>query len=264
MQCRFPDVSFMSMLKLIFTHQLLNRLFPLRTGELSIPFFLNRINNISYSDSVPALILIRILDILSLFISCFLFLILIYFTGFSFPFSNNLIFLFLITFSILLFVSKKLDYFFPKFINILNVMTLSRFNSIFNEIKINLVASFLDSEIIYNKLFFYSIIDKFLQYLIAVILILGIGYNFEISIIIFACAFSAITEILPISSIGNFGTLELGWSIVLIYYGIEEGLAISSGFEYHLLSLSFTIFFGLVGVYYMGYDFIFNRIENEK
>jgi hypothetical protein len=58
---------------------------------------------------------------------------------------------------------------------------------------------------------------------------------------------SGITEILPVNSLGSFGTTELGWAGALMYFGESTGPAIASGFGFNIIAFSFTILFGLIG-----------------
>ena len=80
--------------------------------------------------------------------------------------------------------------------------------------------------------------------------------------IIIANAIASITNIIPINSIGSFGTLELGWAGTLLLFHIPNDIAISSGFNYHLLTISFTILLGLIALLILNIKFHINPFKS--
>lgn len=56
---------------------------------------------------------------------------------------------------------------------------------------------------------------------------------------------------IPISSVGNFGTLEAGWTAALSSVGVPARQALAVGFASHVWGLVFTALFALAGVLYL-------------
>jgi len=65
--------------------------------------------------------------------------------------------------------------------------------------------------------------------------------------ILFASGFALFTLILPVQGIGGFGTMEGGWALGFIAVGLSSEMAISSGFVFHIINLSFALILGAFG-----------------
>ncbi len=100
----------------------------------------------------------------------------------------------------------------------------------------------------YNGIVLMTLFDKCISTIFSITVINGFHYLLTINEIIFASISSGFTEILPINSFGNFGTLELGWAGALIYSGVSSEIAIESGFSFHFVAFSITILFGLISI----------------
>jgi uncharacterized protein (TIRG00374 family) len=63
------------------------------------------------------------------------------------------------------------------------------------------------------------------------------GFGIEVSFLkgIFGSAIAIIANALPISGIGNWGTLEVGWAAGFLIIGLSKEKAIASGFGVHIL-----------------------------
>ncbi len=76
-----------------------------------------------------------------------------------------------------------------------------------------------------------------------VLLSLNVSVTFWHTVI--GATFAALTSILPVNAIGNFGTLEAGWTAGFVLVGMDPSLALTTGFATHLLTLAYPIMFGL-------------------
>jgi uncharacterized protein (TIRG00374 family) len=56
---------------------------------------------------------------------------------------------------------------------------------------------------------------------------------------------ATLTSVLPINSLGNFGTLEAGWTGGFLLVGMDLDLALSTGFAVHLQAIVYALAFGL-------------------
>ena len=79
-----------------------------------------------------------------------------------------------------------------------------------------------------------------------VIIVYSLGFSIEFSRLLAAIGLSGFTEILPINSFGNFGTLELGWVGALVYLEVDTEIAIKSGFATHLIHYFLTLIVGFL------------------
>ena len=64
----------------------------------------------------------------------------------------------------------------------------------------------------------------------------------------FALAFTSIFNLLPIQSIGNFGTVEFPFVAVLTLFGTPKGDAAVAGFSLHIIILLYCIPLGIYGL----------------
>jgi uncharacterized membrane protein YbhN (UPF0104 family) len=65
--------------------------------------------------------------------------------------------------------------------------------------------------------------------------------------VIFASTFAILTTVLPFQGLGNFGTLEAGWTLGFVAVGVSREMAISSGFTYHFVIILYFVVWGLWG-----------------
>lgn len=67
-----------------------------------------------------------------------------------------------------------------------------------------------------------------------------------------AVTFAALASVLPVNSLGSFGTQEAGWTAGLMLLGYDASTAITSGFATHLLQLGYNLLLGgLAWISYM-------------
>ncbi len=79
-----------------------------------------------------------------------------------------------------------------------------------------------------------------------------------------AISMSSFTDLLPINSIGNFGTFELGWVGVLRMSGVALKESAESALLSHFLVFNFTLIIGIVCITskFIIYENKSNKTEN--
>jgi uncharacterized protein (TIRG00374 family) len=77
-------------------------------------------------------------------------------------------------------------------------------------------------------------------------LLVAMGYRWSLSNVIAGSAAASLTNLLPINLLGNFGTLEAGWTAAFIALGVPPDVAAATGFACHLWALVFAAIFGAV------------------
>ena len=220
--------------------QLINRTFPFRSGEAFFPSLMKRMFDINYSEGVLKLIIIRLFDLLTLFI---VFSATILWLGIG----ERLYIVFFISlvlsiFWLLIYNGERLI----GFIYDVGIIIFPRFKESAVRIKTNMINALKIDVSHLSSLFALSIIDKIFNFTCLVVIVYGLGFNIVLGKLFAAISLSGFSEILPINSFGNFGTLELGWVGALVYLGIDMKTGIESGFSSHLVVFSFTLLIGLL------------------
>ena len=243
------DVSFHYLLSNHFIHNFYNHIIPANLGELSFPLLLKK--KIPMSKSLSVLIITRLI-LLTLTLILFvvsLFSIPEIFTSIQIKESNSLIILGLLVVVILLMIlsRRKLyriiiklkDYSFFASIS-------SRFSSFYNKIKEQVIFSKKIKVLL--SVTFYSLMSILCLALYFVTILKGINISLSIFEIIFVSSIGLAMIILPIKSIGGFGTFEGSWTIGLLILGIEKDLAIEGSFIVHIFALINVFFLFIIGI----------------
>ncbi len=63
----------------------------------------------------------------------------------------------------------------------------------------------------------------------------GFGVDLSFLKMVFGSTVAVIANALPISGIGNWGTLEAGWAAGFLMVGLSKEKAIATGFGFHIL-----------------------------
>lgn len=98
------------------------------------------------------------------------------------------------------------------------------------------------------KIWVYSLLGLGVRFGFQCYLALEMGIDISVVRLTFALAFTSIFNLLPIQSIGNFGTVEFPFAWVLMRFGTEKELAIVAGFSLHLIILLYCIPLGIYGL----------------
>jgi uncharacterized membrane protein YbhN (UPF0104 family) len=94
-------------------------------------------------------------------------------------------------------------------------------------------------------------IEWLINYAVFHVILLGIGLTPTFFDTVVSVTFASLASVLPINSVGNFGTQEAGWATGLILLGYSKEIAITSGFATHLLTLAYMLLLG--GIAWLSY-----------
>ena len=97
------------------------------------------------------------------------------------------------------------------------------------------------------KIWTYSIASLCLRFGFQCYLVREMGVAISVLPLLFGLAFTNVFNLLPIQSIGNFGTVELPFAWALTRFGTSEEVAIVSGFSLHLIILLYCLPLGVYG-----------------
>jgi uncharacterized protein (TIRG00374 family) len=73
---------------------------------------------------------------------------------------------------------------------------------------------------------------------------------------VFASTLTIVATLLPVGTLGNFGTQEVAWTFGLGLLGVDRESAITSGFSTHLVGFALAGLFGLIGAWMSGVGFV--------
>lgn len=128
------------------------------------------------------------------------------------------------------FDQKWLTWFVNKALSIISEITSFRFN-----------LQFL-------KIWFYSLLCLLIRFGFQCYLVSEMGVKTPLTEVLFALAFTNGFNLLPIQSVGNFGTTEFPFAWLLHYFGTPLENATVTGFSLHILILLYCLPLGIYGV----------------
>ena len=227
---------------ILFVHGCYNRVLPFRLGETAFPYLMKKWNQVDIGESTTALVIVRVLDLVStlvIFIAAYVSIILqcqlLALTGMILGLSILAVVMMLVCNKLIIHVYEKTG-------------------KLQKKPLISKIISIMDGSIRTSKmlmLMMLSIINWALLFLFFYTVSNGIGFTFTPSNIILAGSFSNLSSILPISGIGNFGTMELGWSSILVMQGYSYEQAILHGFLLNTATFLCVAVLGGVGLIYL-------------
>ncbi len=225
-------VPFSRLFSVVAIHTLSNNIYPARTGEFSFLYLLKEFNK---EKLLSMLFLARFMDIICIGI--------IFTLSVAFLAMNRVYWLlFPMTISVIVLLSLFLvilEKFIPEkgiFIKVKDFFLNTK--EAFFSLKAYVFSVFIAS-------FFIWIIKYIAFYFIALSVFKSFGIEVSFWQTVFGVSFSELTTVLPVHSIGGYGTFEAGWTGAYIILGFERKIAVTSGFIFHTLLLLFSIILGL-------------------
>ena len=255
------NVNFNYLLQIHFIQNFYVHIIPASLGEFSFPLLLKK--RIDMTKSFSVLVISRIISlalILFLFLTSGIYL-------FNFlkiiDLKSNIYTLLNYSGLILLIVVLFIIFTIKSKINIqkiiINNKILNKINSKFIKIHTKIKSEMFQLKNVgfIVKIIFYSLLALLCSMTFSIILLKGINIELNIFQVIFVSSIGVAFLILPIKSIGGFGTTEGSWAIGLMLFGISKQTALQAGFVVHIFALINVVFFFLIGI-------IFNTINNRN
>ncbi|RLI87096.1 MAG: hypothetical protein DRO76_02845 [Candidatus Altiarchaeales archaeon] len=246
-------VGIKDLFSIVCIHNMSNNLFPARTGEFSYVYLLKKVEKIQTSEGIATLMLARIFDFISIFLLFFISTFMV--KDLPLIVSNAILGVTLLLALVVLFLISSL-YYGDKLVKI-----VKDFCSKLGLMKFHLMEFLLEkmgetvngfnsirskNTILYSLIF--SIFIWSSLYSMNYVLLKGMNMNIDLWIVILGSTFSIFTTILPIQSIGGFGTMEGAWAISFISLGIPKEMAIASGFGVHIVLFLYFLIWGFFGI----------------
>ena len=214
---------------------------PSKLGELSYPYFLTKIGGMNMTEGLASLIASRIYDL-------FIILLVFFFAciGFQSFFKDNLFLILLLVCLLITFIFLAFFYMSTCLRWISNILKkISKMTHSGNS------KSFLWVQRKMNEMAedFYAIKDQKSYFPVSLTslaswgmifwtfyaFLRGFGIGISFLQMIFGSTVGVIANALPISGIGNWGTLEAGWTAGFLMVGLSKEKAIATGFGIHIL-----------------------------
>ena len=95
----------------------------------------------------------------------------------------------------------------------------------------------------------YSLMCLVIRFGFQCYLVVEMGVDVPITQVLFALAFTNVFNLLPIQTIGNFGTTEFPFVWLLSHFGTSIEVATVTGFSLHILILLYCVPLGLYGYF---------------
>lgn len=94
-----------------------------------------------------------------------------------------------------------------------------------------------------------------------IIILYGLNIRLNVFQVIFVSSIGLVFLVLPVKSIGGFGTTEGSWAIGLMLLGFSKEIAIKAGFVIHIFALlNVTILF-IIGILFRFLYYKFKKID---
>ncbi|MDO8480285.1 MAG: lysylphosphatidylglycerol synthase transmembrane domain-containing protein [Nanoarchaeota archaeon] len=246
-------ISFRDMFSIVCIHNFFNNIVPLRIGELSYVYLVNRQKSGTTGMGIATLIVARVFDFLLLILFALVTFLLfpsaivipptVYYTILAI----TLLLLFGL-YSLLHFKSHIISVL-RIFVRLLHLEKLRFIRTILDKIK----ESLENFRVVSSRRTMYlstfsTTLTLFAQYLFSFLLIRGMGITFSFTDVIVGSLLILLVGILPIQGVGGFGTYEGAWTLVFLYFGVPSAQAIPAAFVLHFLQLFFLIALGAFGM----------------
>lgn len=235
------DIPLIELFRITVFHNLSIHVLPLKLGEFTFPYFLNKISGIGITEGLASLITSRVYDFFIILMT-FLFASI----GFQSFFKTNPFLIILLTVFLLVLIFFAFSH-----MSGLLVWFSNAFGKVSKWREPKSIKSFLWVQRKMNEIAedFYAInarrayfpisLTSFLSWIMAFWMcyafLKGFGIDISFLKVVFGFGASMIASALPISGLGNWGTLEMGWTAGFLMAGLNKEKAIASGFGVHIL-----------------------------
>jgi len=247
------SLSHLRMLRLSLASSLASQILPFKLGEFSYVYLLKKDDKASLSQGLSSLVILRVFDVLAVAIlflgislweglpddlSTYYVPILIFMGGVAFAFGIWML-------------ASRLKGFALGQLRRLKVFSLPAVEKSLQGVEsiIDSLKQYKSAE--YPLFILLAVLEWLINYATFHVIMLGMGFTPSFFVTVVAVSFSILASILPINSLGNFGTQEAGWATGMILMGYSKVDAISSGFATHLITLGYMLLFG--GIAWISY-----------
>jgi uncharacterized protein (TIRG00374 family) len=246
------NVSLNELFRISVFYNLSLMILPSKLGELSFPYFLNKMSGVTMTEGLASLIASRVYDFF-IILMVFLFASI----GFQTFFRVNLFFvlplsLFLIGLILLIFFyMSRILWLVSRMIETLSKWIRKERAKPIQWVQRKLHETAEDFHAIkarktYLPVALTSLISWIMVFLTFWAFVRGFSIFVPFWEVVFGSTVGIITNAIPIGGFGNWGTLEVGWAVGFLMIGLPKGKAIASGFGVHVLVFLICAFFAFI------------------
>lgn len=244
---RKGEITFKYLMAIHFIQNFFVHLVPASLGEFSFPILLKK--KIEMSRSLSALLITKFILMAGLVLLFFISLVALFNEKIDFGtnFTTILIFLLTVIFSLVLLKSYRgnlKNLFLRKISDALFRLKLSVTDDLkkFKNAKFSLLFIFLTLLSNFSLAYFY------------ITILAGMNVHLDFWQSIFISSIGIAFLILPIKSLGGFGTSEGSWAIGMVLLGFDKTIGIQTGFVAHVFALLNVFFLLLIGIAIILFD----------
>jgi uncharacterized protein (TIRG00374 family) len=214
---------------------------PSKLGELSYPYFLNRLCGMNMTEGLASLIASRVYDFFTILV-----IFLLGSIGFQSLFKIN-VFLIIVLVALLFgltffafFYMSDLMKFFSNALGKISQRIGGKNSKLFQwtQRKIHEMAEdfcAIKARRTYLPVTVTSLVAWIMAFWMFYALLKGFGVSVPFSKVIFGSTVAIVANALPISGLGNWGILEAGWTAGFLLVGLSKVEAITTGFGVHII-----------------------------
>lgn len=246
------DIPLSELFRISVFYHLSLMVLPSKLGELSYPYLLNKISGMSITEGMASLIASRVYDFF-IFLMIFLFASI----GFQSFFKIHLFFIILLSaFSIgltllVFFYMSNLLRFLSNLMGRISQRIGTKSSKPFQWIqrKIHEIAEdfyAIKARRTYFPVTLTSLASWITIYWMFYAFLRGFGIEISFLKVVFGSTIAVLANALPISGIGNWGTLEAGWAAGFLMVGLSKEKAIATGFGVHIVIFVVCVVMGFI------------------
>jgi len=256
LRCRWlihsKDVPLSDLFRISVFYHLSLMVLPSKLGELSYPYFLNKLSGITITEGLASLIASRIYDFFTLLV-----IFLIAFIEFQGLFHANPVLMILLivlltgfTFLGFFYMSDLLKLLSKGLGKASYALGLSRRQSLqWSLSKIDTIADdfyAIKARRTYLPVILASMASWAFSYWMFYAFLRGFGIRTPLMKVVFGSTIAIVANALPISGLGNWGVLEAGWTAGFILVGLSKVDAITTGFGFHIFIFLTAVVAGFI------------------
>jgi uncharacterized protein (TIRG00374 family) len=235
------NISFPDLFRITAFYHLSLMILPSKLGELSYPYFLNKIGGMNMTEGLASLIASRVYDFFIILMILLLALI-----GFQGLFKDNL-FLVLLLVCLLMVLLFLAFFYMSSFLrglsNVLGKISkgtpsINAKSILWVRRKMNEMAEDfygIKARKSYLSVSLTSLLSWGMIFWTFYAFLRGFGIEVPFTKMVLGSTVAVIGNALPISGIGNWGTLEAGWTVGFLMVGLSKEKAITTGFGVHII-----------------------------
>ena len=246
------DIPLSELFRISVFYHLSLMVLPSKLGELSYPYLLNKISGMSITEGMASLIASRVYDFF-IFLMIFLFASI----GFQSFFKIHLFFIILLSaFSIgltllVFFYMSNLLRFLSNLMGRISQRIGTKSSKPFQWIqrKIHEIAEdfyAIKARKTYFPVTLTSLVSWITIFWMFYAFLRGFGIEMSFLKVVFGSTIAVLANALPISGIGNWGTLEAGWAAGFLMVGLSKEKAIATGFGVHIVIFVVCVVMGFI------------------